>query len=266
MILQNLGYGDSIVMGSGNTLTLSLNSGSTTVYSLVDIHGGSYSTVVSSNVTLAPGAAPGNFTSSGGTFSYTGGAPCFYAGRRLATAEGDIAVENIIAGTLLKTATGESKPVIWLGRSEVSTRFADPLRVMPIRIKAGALAENLPLRDLLVSPDHAMFIGGVLVQAGALVNGSSIIREADVPECFTYYHVELAAHELLLAEGAATESFVDNVDRMGFVNWAERAALGENALIVEMEHPRAKALRQVPVALRQLLETRALAFQEAAAA
>jgi hypothetical protein len=266
LVLQNLGFDDQIRLGSGNTMSLRLNPGSTTVYSLTDVHGGSYSTVVSSNVTLAPGTAPSNFISSGGTFLYNGAAPCFYAGTRLATAEGDIAVEDIIAGTLLKTVSGESKPVRWLGRSQVSTRFADPLRVLPIRIKAGALGESLPLRDLLVSPDHAMFIGGVLVQAGALVNGSSIIREADVPECFTYYHVELAAHELLLAEGAATESFVDNVDRMGFANWAEHAALGESAPIVELDLPRAKSQRQVPSALRQMLESRALMFQEAVAA
>ena len=266
MVLQNLGYGDSIVLGTGNTLTLTLNPGSTSVYTLTDAHSGGYSTVVSTNVTLAPGAGPGNFVSVGGTFYYAGSAPCFYAGTRLATADGEIAVEDITAGMLLLTAAGESKPVRWLGRSEVSTRFADPLRVLPIRIKAGALGESLPLRDLLVSPDHAMFVGGVLVQAGAMVNGSSIIREADVPECFTYYHVELATHELLQAEGAAAESFVDNVDRMGFANWAEHEALGETAPIEEMNLPRVKSQRQVPVALRAALAARALVFQEAAAA
>ncbi|GLR65844.1 hypothetical protein GCM10010909_05220 [Acidocella aquatica] len=266
LVLQNLGFGDQIRLGSGNTMSLTLNAGSTSVYTLTDDHGGSYSTVVSSNVTLAPGTAPSNFISSGGTLLYNGAPPCFYAGTRLATADGDIAVEDITAATRMKTASGEIKPVRWLGRSEVSTRFADPLRVLPIRIKAGALGESLPLRDLLVSPDHAMFIGGVLVQAGAMVNGSSIIREADVPECFTYYHVELATHELLLAEGAATESFVDNVDRMGFANWAEHEALGETAPIEEMDIPRAKSQRQVPVAVRALLAARALAFQDAAAA
>jgi len=166
-------------------------------------------------------------------------------------------VEDIIPGTVLRTAAGALQPVRWLGRCEVSTRFADPLRVLPIRIKAGALGENLPVRDLLVSPDHAMFIGGVLIQAGVLVNGVTILREANVPECFTYYHVELAAHELLLAEGAASESFVDNVDRMSFSNWAEHEAMGDVAPIEEMPYPRAKAQRQVPMAVRRMLEARA---------
>ena len=261
MVLQNLGYGDKIVMGSGNTLSLTLNSGSSTVYTLTDVHSSGYTTVVSSNVTLAAGAAPGGFTSSGGTFSYTGGAPCFYAGTRLAAADGEIAVEEIVAGMLLRTASGELKPVRWVGRSAVSTRFADPLRVLPIRIKAGALAEGVPARDLLVSPEHAMFIGGLLVQAGALVNGSSIVREAGVPEVFTYYHVELATHELLLAEGAATESFIDNVSRMAFANWAEHEALGGCAPIEEMAYARAKAQRQVPGAVRDMLAARARAFE-----
>jgi hypothetical protein len=177
---------------------------------------------------------------------------CFCAGTRLATAAGGIAVENVTAGTLLKTASGAVLPVRWLGRSAVSTRFADKLRTLPIRIKSGALGENIPARDLLVSPCHALFIGGVLIQAGALVNGVSIVRETHMPEIFTYYHVELASHELL-AEGAAAESFVDNIDRMNFNNWAEHAG----GPMAEMAYPRAKAPRQVPIAVRRLLAGRA---------
>jgi hypothetical protein len=138
--------------------------------------------------------------------------------------------------------------------------FADPLRSLPIRIKGGALGENLPQRDLLVWPDHALFIGGVLIQAGALVNGVSLIRDAGVPEQFTDYHVELATHELLLAEGAATESFVDNVDRMHFSNWAEYEAPGGTVPIKEMDYPRAKAYLQVPMHVRRMLDARAMAF------
>jgi hypothetical protein len=148
-------------------------------------------------------------------------------------------------------------PVRWVGHSHISTRFADPLRALPIRITAGALGAGLPKRDLLLSPDHAVFLGGILAQAGALVNGVNIIRETNVPETFTYYHVELETHELLMAEGVAAESFVDNVERMHFHNWDDRVAPATP--IEEMPYPRAKAQRQLPQALRNLLAARKVA-------
>ncbi|GAA0587859.1 hypothetical protein GCM10009416_28070 [Craurococcus roseus] len=52
-----------------------------------------------------------------------------------------------------------------MGRQTVSRRSADPLRVLPVRIGARALGERLPRRGLLVSPDHALFLDGVLVHA-----------------------------------------------------------------------------------------------------
>ena len=106
-----------------------------------------------------------------------------------------------------------------------------------------------------------MFLDGILVQAGALVNGMSITREAGMPASFTYYHVEAADHALILAEGAPTETFVDNVDRMNFDNWAEHEALHADAPpIAELPYPRAKSARQVPASLRQWLALRAQDF------
>jgi len=183
---------------------------------------------------------------------------CFCAGVRIRTPDGYRAVQALKRGDLVLTADGRAEPIEWLGRQTVSTRFADPTRVLPIRVRAGALSENLPVRDLLLSPDHALLVGGVLVQAGALVNGTSIVRETDVPETFVYYHVELADHALILAEGVPAETFVDNVDRMAFDNWAEHEALyPKGKSIPELPYPRAKSARQIPGALRQVLEARA---------
>jgi autotransporter passenger strand-loop-strand repeat protein len=172
---------------------------------------------------------------------------CFYPGTRIATPGGEVAVELLRAADIVCTANGE-KPVRWVGKSHVATRFADRLRSLPVRITAGALGVGLPARDLLLSPDHAVFIDGILAQAGALVNGVSIIRETGVPAHFTYHHVELATHELLLAEGVAAESFVDNVDRVHFHNWDARETPATP--IEEMPYPRAKSVRQLPAVLR----------------
>ena len=181
-------------------------------------------------------------------------APCFCAGTLIATDRGNVAVETLAAGDLVATTDGDVRPIRWIGRRAVATRFADPLKAMPVRIRAGALAESAPARDLLLSPCHAVLVDGVLIQAGALVNGTSIVRETAMPEQFTYYHVELGDHALVFAEGVAAETFVDNADRMGFDNWAEHQALfGTEVEMTEMAYPRAKSARQVPAATRARL-------------
>ncbi|MGO8738256.1 Hint domain-containing protein [Rhodoblastus sp.] len=193
-----------------------------------------------------------------GTGTYVETTACYCRGTSIATANGEIAVEDLKIGDLVVTLDGSTRPVAWIGRSTVSARFADPVRLFPIRIKAGALGENIPSRDLLLSPDHALLIDDVLIHAGALVNGTSIVRETHVPETFGYYHVELDDHSLIFAENTPAETFVDNVDRLNFDNWAEHEALyPAGRPIEEMNYPRAKARRQVPMAIRTALDRRA---------
>jgi hypothetical protein len=114
-----------------------------------------------------------------------------------------------------------------------------------------------------VSPCHAILVDGNLIQAGALVNGSSVTRLAEVPDVFTYYHIELDDHSLIFAENAPAETFVDNVDRLAFDNWAEHEALFPNGKEVpELPYPRAKSHRQVPRRTREMLAARAAAIVE----
>lgn len=185
----------------------------------------------------------------------TDGPVCFMPGTHVATPLGEVAVEELRAGDLVTTSSGEAVPVRWIGRQTVSRLFGDPMRVLPVRIQAGALGGGLPRRDLLVSGDHALLVDGLLVQAGALVNGSSITREGDVPTVFTYFHVELHDHSLLLAEGTPAETFVDNVDRMAFDNWSEHESLSDQpAPMTEMDLPRVRAARQLPQPVRARLD------------
>jgi hypothetical protein len=243
------------VTGAGNTQTVSIASS-----------GGDFSfTTNGSNLT--PGTYSGA-TLNAGTLQFSsdglGGTDitvCFLAGTRIRTPDGEADIETLKIGDPVLTADDRTLPVRWLGVNTVSTLFSDPLRTLPIRIRAGALADNVPARDLLVSPDHAMFIDGVLIHAGALVNGVSITREANMPGTFKYYHVEVADHALILAEGAPAESFVDNVDRMAFDNWSEHEALyGRDTPIAEMTSPRAKSARQIPHRTKARLEARAARF------
>jgi hypothetical protein len=192
---------------------------------------------------------------------------CFMAGTMIRKPEGEAPIETLKRGDLVLTADGEAKPVVWVGRQTIVSRFADPVRNLPIRIAAGALADNVPSRDLLVSPEHALLVEGVLVHAGALVNGTSVRRESQVPESFVYYHVELEDHSLILAENVPAETFVDNVDRRHFDNWAEHETLyPEGRPVAELPLPRAKALRQVPLSILATLAERAatLGLSEAA--
>jgi hypothetical protein len=186
---------------------------------------------------------------------------CFMAGTMIRTPDGEVAVETLKRGDLVLCSDGRTIPVSWIGRQTVSTIFGDKNRVLPIRVKAGALGDNVPSRDLLVSPDHALLVESALIQAGALVNGSSIVREHCVPPIFTYYHVEVDDHSLILAENTPAETFVDNVDRLGFDNWAEHEALyPDGKHVEELPYPRAKSHRQVPVSVRVMLGARAQAI------
>ncbi len=183
---------------------------------------------------------------------------CFLAGTMIRTPDGERPVETLKRGDLVLTTDGVAKPISWLGKQTVAAAFADPIRSWPIRVKAGALAENTPSRDLLLSPDHALLIEGAMIHAGALVNGVSILRETRVPRSFIYYHVELDDHSLILAENTPAETFIDNCERLAFDNWKEHQQLYPNGKdIEELTYPRAKSARQVPVHIRIFLAERA---------
>jgi len=146
---------------------------------------------------------------------------CFVAGTRILTARGEVPVEALRPGELVATLSGEGsplKPVVFTGRRRiVLAGHPNAADLSPVRIRAGALGENTPHRDLLVSPDHCLFLDGALVPARLLVNGATITIEQGLAEV-TYYHVELPTHDVVLAEGAAAESWLDAGNRAWFEN------------------------------------------------
>ncbi|MBS7543308.1 Hint domain-containing protein [Ancylobacter oerskovii] len=187
--------------------------------------------------------------------------PCFLPGTLVRTPDGDRPIEQLVAGDLVVTFDGEVKAISWMGRKTVSASSFDPLRVYPIRIQAGALGDNLPARDLFVSPDHAVLIDGMLVQAGALVNGDNITRHLGMPEEFTYHHVMLDDHSLIVTENVPTETFIDHVTITTFDNWQECPETAGG--LVELDYPRAKSWRQVPRRVHEQIARRAAGAAEA---
>ncbi|WP_417207822.1 Hint domain-containing protein [Antarctobacter sp.] len=178
---------------------------------------------------------------------------CFLAGTAIGTPDGRIAVEDLRIGSEILTSDGARVQVKWIGRHRVSTRFGPADRLMPVRIRAGALGAGCPERDLLLTADHALLIDSVLINAGALVNGDGIswVPLAELGEGYTVYHVETEAHDVILAEGVAAESFVDYAGRRAFDNHDEYIALyGEDRTIPELTLPRISSARHVPVDLR----------------
>jgi hypothetical protein len=162
----------------------------------------------------------------GGTFAeesdYT---PCYCRGTRIRTPRGDVAVEDLRIGDLITTAAGEALPLKWIGRRAYSEWLAvGNAKVQPILFKAGALADGVPVRDLYVSPEHAMFLDGMLVPARRLENGASIVKMSGM-EAVAYFHLEFDRQAVILAEGAPAESFVDDDSRMLFHNGDEYCRL-----------------------------------------
>lgn len=178
---------------------------------------------------------------------------CFVEGTQILTPNGEAAVETLKAGDAVMTADGVARRIRWVGRTAKSRLFGDRAAVTPIRIKAGALGEGRPARDLLVSPGHGVFVDGLLVNASALVNGGSIAPAEDAPVLFTYYHVELDRHDLILAEGLEVESFIEATSDLNMDNLAERATLESPAPAAEMAYPRVKSARQLPSRIQVLL-------------
>ena len=161
-------------------------------------------------------------TSAGGIADNT---LCFCAGTRIATASGEVLVEDLQIGDLIRTLHAGVQKIRWIGQQSYDGRFiAGNRAALPVCIQADAIGAGIPARDLWVSPGHAICIDGVLVHASYLVNGASIIQAEHV-ESVTYYHIELDSHEVIFAENCPAESFLGERFRGLFHNAASYRAL-----------------------------------------
>ena len=182
---------------------------------------------------------------------------CFLTGTRILTEQGEVPVETLKIGDRVQTNNGMAYPIKWIGYQTIDPCLVtNALRSYPILVKASALGHNVPSRDLYVSPDHALLFEGLLINAGALVNGCSILKtEPTTP--FTYYHLELEHHALLTAEGTLAESYLpQKEDRLCYDNGAEYDELypGERKILLwPLDYPRISSYTTVPRYIRKRL-------------
>jgi len=189
---------------------------------------------------------------------------CFAPGTLIATPDGECVVEDLRIGDAIMTADGRRVSVRWIGVQSCPATLPDP-RMQPVRISAGALGPGLPHSDLTVTSDHGMILDGLVINASALVNGTTItwVPLAELPAIVTYYHVETEDHDIILANGAAAETFIDVAGRAGFDNYAEYLDLfGVERIVPEMPQPRIAAQRLLPQSIRARLDLCARNFAD----
>ncbi|KGJ20237.1 hemolysin [Paracoccus sanguinis] len=164
---------------------------------------------------------------------YTDLVPCFAAGTMIDTPCGPVAVESIAVGDMVLTRDNGPQPVRWTAsRSLDAGSLGRNGTLRPVRIKAGALGDGLPASDLLVSPQHRILVRSriaqrifgtdeILVAAKQLCQLDGIDIADDVTEV-TYVHLLFDRHELVVSNGAETESLYTGPEALKAVGKAAR--------------------------------------------
>ena len=142
---------------------------------------------------------------------------CFCAGTSIATPEGEVLVEKLQVGSRVRTYAGNAQAITWIGTGRVLATRGRRNAATPVIVRKGAIAPNTPHRDLRVTKGHSLYLDGVLVPVEFLVNHRSILWDDRAQEV-TLYHVELATHDVLLANGTPAESYRDDGNRWLFQN------------------------------------------------
>ena len=135
------------------------------------------------------------------------------------TATREVAVQDLRAGDMLVTRLGVLRALKWVGRRSYNGLFLGQTQA-PVCFHAGSIAENVPHRNLYVSPAHAMVVMNRLVDARLLVNDKTVTQTATSAQV-DYFHLDLGVHDCLITEGAWSESYAEQNNRTQFHNLAE---------------------------------------------
>ena len=194
-----LGVGAAGIGYANNELTLQTNGGQT------------FDLAITGPYSFGDFSIVDNATSTAITVS------CFAAGTHIRPLRGDIPVETLHVGDIVDARFAGDAPIKWTGRRKVDCAgHPRPRAVWPVCVRAGAFGSDQPRRDLLLSPDHAVFVNEVLIPIKCLINGTSVTQLPT--DKVTYFHIELEHHDVLLAEGLPVETFLDTGGRADFAN------------------------------------------------
>ncbi|MBS1102551.1 Hint domain-containing protein [Gluconobacter sp. Dm-62] len=168
---------------------------------------------------------PADFTSSQTTVNYNGSSSaltlsCFLPGTLIRTPSGDCAVEDLEIGdevVAYQDGVEEIRAITWAGRKSITVlqNIYDDEAGYLVRILKNAISENVPFKDLLVTPEHCLFLDGKFVPARMLVNGRSIFYDRSITT-YEYYHIETFPHSVIMADGMLTESYLDTGNSQTF--------------------------------------------------
>ncbi len=195
----------------------------------------------------------------------TPGPVCFVAGTLILTKTGERPIETLSTGDLIVTRENGLQPLRWLGRSPQSRAALEATPdLCPVRIHKNALGPGVPARDLDVSPQHRIFVQsriaarmfgpeGVLVPAIKLLPLPGVSRLGMAP--LTYFHMLFDQHEIVFAEGCASESLL--LGEMARQSLGEEAMAEIQALFPDL--PATRPARELPKGhrLRRLVERHA---------
>ena len=184
--------------------------------------------------------------------------PCFTPGTLIATPQGERLVEDLQVGDRVITRDNGIQEIKWVGRKDLTGfDLARKPHFKPILIQQGALGNNLPEHDMLVSPNHRVLVANdktalyfeereVLVAAKHLtgLDGVDEVESNGV----AYIHVMFDSHEVILSNGAWTESFQPGDYSLKGIGNAQRQEILE--LFPELEH--AEGLKAYASARRSL--------------
>ncbi|MCH4091697.1 Hint domain-containing protein [Acetobacter sp.] len=166
---------------------------------------------------------------------------CFLAGTMISTVDGELPVEDVQEGALLRAYSGEGAPaapvrVVWVGKSHAVVRSSDHDDVAgyPVRVLQNAIAEGVPAQDMLVTAEHCLFQEGAFVPVRMLVNGTSIFYDKSILS-YDYYHIETEEHAIIEANGTLTESYLDTGNRHSFRQIAGMSRIGGTGLLWERD-------------------------------